>query len=129
MSDIESMFLATFYSHLVRVACSGPDSYVTVPELTKNINILPVRGKELAKLVNDALWKIAQFEHSHNRPMLTALVVKQDKRGKQNSIYPGEGFFGCAERLNYSVESKEQFWKEQFDAVHRTWNLKVPKTN
>lgn len=124
MSDIESMFLATFYSQLVRVACSSPDSYVTVPELTKNINILPVRGQQLAKLVNEALVKIAKFEHSHNRPMLTALVVKQDK--KSHAIFPGEGFFTCAAKLNYDVEDKEKFWKEQFDAVHREWNLKVP---
>lgn len=133
MSDVESMVLARFYSILVEAAVSG--DYVTVPDLAKKIDILPSRGVQLAKVVNGLLWKVAAFEKANNRPMLTAIVVKQSgtKSGKR-SIYAGDGFYSCAVELGLLADDasrtdKETFWKEQFDSVHEYWNIPSYKTN
>jgi hypothetical protein len=133
MSDVESMVLARFYSILVEAAVSG--DYVTVPDLAKKIDILPSRGVQLAKVVNGLLWKVAAFEHKHNRPMLTAIVVKQSAaKGGKRSIYAGDGFYSCAVELGLISKDlgradREAFWQEQYDAVHAHWNLQSQPTN
>lgn len=125
MSDLKPMFIGTFYSLLVRSAMSSEEGYVTVPDLSKQINILPNRGNELGKIVNQTLKEIATFEHKHNRPMLTALVCKQDKAS--GSFYPSDWFYVCAEQLGYDVpktpEGKLQFWRAEFEKVHAYWSI------
>lgn len=131
MSDnLETMFLATLRGILVEIATFGKDSYITVPDIQKRINILPTRGRELAELVNGALWRIAEAEHSLGHPMLTALVVKQQKPA--NTIMAGDGFFKCAEKLgiyNGSTDDndRDEFWRQEFKAVHDYW--KIPRPN
>lgn len=131
MSEFESMILASFQGLLVETASRSPTGYLTVPDIAKRIDILPSRGPELASLVNAVLYRVAEIEIANGRPMLTALVVKQDK--KSNGIYPGEGFFKCAERLGVFKDTDEkarrQFWKQQFDASHMQYMLPTAKVS
>jgi hypothetical protein len=124
MSEIETMFMSKFYSYLIETACSTPDSYLTIPDISKRINILPHRGKPLASLANKALDKIACHEHSKGSPLLTAIVVKQD----QGIIIPGQGFFRCVISLGLLDRSstdaeRMEFWKKEFNAVHSYWKI------
>ena len=127
MENLESMLLGAVYSAIIKSAISSKDGYMTVPELTSYINILPKRGVEMAKIVNATLLKISKFEAKHGRPMLTAIVCKQDK--KNNDIFPSDWFFTCAKEAGYDVPENETerltFWKSQFDEVHEYWNLKI----
>ena len=127
MSDLEQMFVGTFYSMLIRTAVSSSSGHITVPELREQINILPRRGNELGKVVNQTLLRIAKFEHSHNRPMLTSLVCKQEKNSSK--FWPSDWFFTCAKELGYDIDSmdakqKHQFWKSHFEESHRYWTIK-----
>lgn len=127
MSDLEMMFVGKFYGMLIQTAVSSSGGHITVPELREQINILPRRGNELGKVVNQTLSRIAKFEHSHSRPMLTALVCKQDKGSRD--FYPSDWFFVCAEQLGYDVKQmtdKERyaFWEQEFNKVHQYWTIK-----
>lgn len=126
MSDnLETMFLAALRGMLVETATLGNGSYITFPDIQKRISILPSRGKELASLVNGALWKIAEAESQLGHPMLTAVVVKQNKQN--GSVMPGDGFFTCAEKLGYYAgDDPETFWANEFQAVQDFWKIPRP---
>lgn len=64
------------------------------------------------------LFRIAEYEHVHGRPPLTALVVhKQDGR-------PGEGFALAMEQVSYAAkpgESADDLWQRASRDVFAYW--------
>jgi hypothetical protein len=81
---------------------------------------------EMGKLVGLAphdyrLWvmldEINQYEHLHNRPMISALVISQEENR------PGSGFWACASGLGKYIEGsdKDRFWSEELGRVWDYW--------
>lgn len=68
------------------------------------------------------LGEIGEEEHNAGRPMLTAVVV-----GEQSNM-PGEGFFGLAADLGFSITKagsemdKLSFFSKQLKEVHQYWS-------
>lgn len=69
--------------------------YVTYQEIAQMME-LPLSGNYMGKEVGQILGEISQEEHSHGRPMLSALAVG-------TSGFPGSGFFGLSNITLYSV--------------------------
>lgn len=72
---------------------------------------------EIARKLGD----IVIYEHHHDRPMLTALVVHY---GNDNN--PGEGFFSAAQKIGAYKGSRDPmarltFWTSQVRLVHNHW--------
>lgn len=83
------------------------------------MNLRP--GNHAAKEAGHLLGEICDQMHKEGKPMLSALVVRQDT-GK-----PGHGFFEMATRLgklpaNAGEQEKDEFWKREVNAVFAaTW--------
>jgi len=76
-------------------------------------------GNHAAKEAGHLLGEISEQMHKEGKPMLSALVVSQQK-GR-----PGSGFLELAIKLgrlpeNASEDEKEPFWKLEVNAVHST---------
>ena len=67
------------------------------------------------------LWamldEINQFEHEHNRPMISALVIVQGENR------PGSGFWVCASGLGKFImgDDEDRFWSEELEKVWNWW--------
>lgn len=95
-------------------------------QLTSYSDIAPLAGLDMnveadRQRISLLLEEIARFEHSHKRPMLTALVIH---RGNDNN--PGEGFFSIAQELGLFQGSRDDivrttFWAQQVGDVHALW--------
>ena len=68
----------------------------------------------------DLLGEICDFEHSNDRPMLSALVV--NKTGKNKGL-PGDGFFKKAIQLGRLKPGQDEkaFWEQELQAVYDAW--------
>lgn len=63
------------------------------------------------------LEPISRCEQRHGRPMLTALVVKADKRR-----LPGDRFFDLAREYGrLTDQSDREFWREECERVYEYW--------
>lgn len=76
-------------------------------------------GNQAAREAGHLLGEICDQMHKEGKPMLSALVVRQDT-GK-----PGDGFFEMATKLgrlpaNASEQEKDEFWKREVNAVFAT---------
>jgi hypothetical protein len=78
---------------------------------------LPPSGDHMAR--RQILGEIGEYEHSHNRPLLSAVVVRSDKEK------PGKGFFTLARELGELQENMDEwtFWKRELKMVYDTWRL------
>ena len=76
---------------------------------------LPKRGNYMAKIDGIILDEINRHEHSYNRPMLSAVVVRK------NTKKPGPGFFKCARSLGKlrEGEDEEKFWRDELESVYK----------
>ena len=65
------------------------------------------------------LKEICDYEHKHNRPMLSAIVVLKDDG------IPGKGFFELARGLgkltSVSKQDEKTFWEQELLEVYETW--------
>lgn len=79
---------------------------------------LPLQGSHMGREVGHLLGEISEDEHTHGRPMLSAVAVGV-------SGYLGEGFFAFARELGkLTKEGKvaaDAFWTSERDAVYATW--------
>jgi hypothetical protein len=63
-----------------------------------------------------ALGHVSAYETEHGRPMLSALVVREDSRK------PGSGYIQLARDCGIATENEgEEFWKQQLTEVVRFW--------
>ena len=66
--------------------------------------------------IADMLDEINHYEHQHRRPMLSAVVIRQDIN------MPGQGFFECARQLGtYRGSNDLIFWVHELTKVHNYW--------
>jgi hypothetical protein len=66
--------------------------------------------------IKEILDEINYYEHQHRRPMLSAVVIRQDIN------MPGEGFFKCARRLGeYWGNNDLVFWVHELTKVQEYW--------
>ena len=79
---------------------------------------LPSSGDYMAKETGQILGEISEYEHLHSRPLLSAVVVRSDKK------IPGEGFFTLARELGELEENMDEwtFWKREIKMVYDTWS-------
>lgn len=107
------------YSELTRLARSKLiAAYSDVAPLIGLDMAIASDRDEIAKKLGDIVF----FEHAHDRPMLTALVVHY---GNDNN--PGEGFFSAAEKIGLFKGSRDPikrltFWSNQVTLVHNLWS-------
>jgi hypothetical protein len=106
------------YDELVRLARSRQLTTYSDISLLASLDMSVEADRQQMSLI---LEEIARFEHSQNRPMLTALVIH---RGNDNN--PGEGFFSIAQELGLFQGSRNNierttFWAQQVGDVHVHW--------
>ena len=90
-----------------------PDmTYGEFAKIFSTFRLTPPRFTNIARL----LEAVSRFEHEHNRPMLSILVVTQ------NANRPGEGFYELArKRLGWHVEDEGQFFLNEHKRVTDYW--------
>ena len=82
---------------------------------------LPTERYMLQNLLPKLLGQISTDECAAKRPMLSAIVIRKDKK------VPGDGFFKLAQDLGFletgatRAESTE-FWKQEKEDVFREWS-------
>ena len=79
---------------------------------------LPPSGDQMARETGQILGEIWEYEHTHSRPLLSAVVVRSDKEK------PGKGFFTLARELGKLEENIDEltFWKREIKRVYDTWS-------
>ena len=101
------------YEELKRVARNR--EYTTYQKVGDLINLdmeNPAHRNELAETLDE----IPTFEHSHQRPMLSVVVVRSDKN------IPGEGFFKLARQLGrYDGRDDLKFFVEELQRAWDQW--------
>lgn len=66
--------------------------------------------------ISEILDEINHYEHQHDHPMISAIVIRQDIN------MPGEGFFKCSHDLGkFQGEDKLVFWVHELCRVHKYW--------
>lgn len=77
-------------------------------------------GNYWANETGKILGEISKYEHAHDRPMLSAIVVKIDTK------QPGPGFSGLARELgkleSSSPDDEKSFWKHEIENVYKCWS-------
>jgi alkylated DNA nucleotide flippase Atl1 len=79
-------------------------------------------GNHMAREVGHVLGEISEDEVNQRRPMLSAVVVRD------NDEYPGDGFFTLARQKNLLAENTElaerTFWENELNAVYQEWETR-----
>ena len=66
--------------------------------------------------IAEILDEINYHEHKNERPMLSAVVIRQDIN------MPGEGFFKCARDIGKNWKGDNvSFWAHELTIVHNYW--------
>lgn len=101
------------YEELKRIATEKAVTNYTAVGLLIDLDMgNPVDRNE----ITDVLDEINFYEHQHGRPMLSAVVIRQDINT------PGDGFFKCAKRLGIYWGSDDLvFWVYEVTKVHNHW--------
>jgi len=90
-------------------------------ELTNYTAIGNMIGLDMGKAADrnkiaEILDEINYYEHQHNRPMISAVVIRKDIN------MPGQGFFECARTLGkYWGSNDLVFWVHELTQVHNHW--------
>ncbi len=67
--------------------------------------------------IGQILGEISESEHQEGRPLISALVVSNDK------MIPGQGFFNLAKRIGlHSTEDNDAFYFGELRRVHDYWS-------
>lgn len=76
-----------------------------------------------------ALFHVSSYEAEHNRPMLTAFVVRASgsvSGSRPRKGEPGNGFFKLARRLgrldSEGTEAESAFWESEMRACSEQWS-------
>ena len=108
------------YCELINVARSrNIINYIKVA----NIMGLPPEtpmGHQWVNKTGKILGEICKYEHAHDRPMLSAIVVRTDTE------QPGIGFSALARELDKlessSPDDEKSFWKHEIEKVYKCWS-------
>ena len=101
------------YEQLKRIAkVQTTTTYTEIAPLAGLVMCNPTDRNEIARI----LGEISTYEHSQGRPLLSAVVILQDKN------IPGQGFFTLARELGlYSGGDDLSFFCRELVKVHETW--------
>ncbi len=101
------------YEKLKEIALAGRITYYNEIAPLDNLNMEnPADRNRIAEILDE----INFYEHKHERPMLSAVVIRKDIN------MPGEGFFECAKKLSrYRGSDKVVFWAHELIEVHKYW--------
>jgi hypothetical protein len=71
--------------------------------------------------IGQVLGRVSTWEHAHERPMLSALVVQAE------SMRAGKGFAALARQLGEQVQPGHEttFWRSQVEVVVKYWAGRV----
>lgn len=101
------------YEKLKLVAKEGQT--ITYSEIAPLINLDMSRQNDRNE-IGWILGEISEYEHGKIRPMLSAIVVRKERR------YPGPGFFRLAQELGvYDGSDDLTFFVEELRRVHEYW--------
>jgi len=106
-------FLKVYYK-LIRTAQKRRTIYY---EDVANIMELPTRGDYMAREAGQILGEISEWEHNEGRPLLSAVVTRQDMG------MPGVGFFKLARQLGkFQGQDEPNFWRNELQDVYNIWS-------
>lgn len=79
---------------------------------------LDMANPDHRKQMSDILCAVSEVEHAGGRPLLSAVVIREDKN------MPGEGFFTLARELGVQRPSEDDlvFWCRELSHVHEFWS-------
>ena len=104
------------YRRLIQIA--RKKETITYGEIAEMMPNIPKRGNYMSREVGQISGEISQYEYLHGRPLLSAVVIRGDKKT------PGEGFFNMARELSKLQEDmdKRSFWERELEEVYKTWS-------
>lgn len=104
------------YRWLIQIA--RKKETITYGEIAEMMPNIPKRGNYMSREVGQLSGEISQYEHLRGRPLLSAVVVRGDKK------MPGEGFFDMGRELGMLQEGTDErsFWERELDEVYDTWS-------
>lgn len=94
----------TVRKKLIEIARKKGEQTITYQDLSDECGLgLVMRDSEFARAeIGRILGKISEFEHKHDRPLLSSLVLSK------GSAYEGHGFFKLCEELGFGPWKKLQ---------------------
>jgi hypothetical protein len=101
------------YAKLKEVArAKGVTNYTDIGQMANLDMDSPADRNKIAEILDE----INYYEHQQGRPMLSAVVIRQDIN------MPGSGFFECARQLGkYRGNDDLVFWAHELIKVHSYW--------
>jgi len=98
-------------------AASTDDEFVHYREVADLLELHRHQRLDHASIMNQTLEDISTFEHDHDRPLLTAVVVHQD------DFWPGSGFFKMARRVGKQKQGQDndEFFVAELKRVRDYW--------
>ena len=107
------IFLKVYYKLIRTAQKKGTIYYGDVAGTMR----LPIRGEHMAREAGQILGEISEWEHNEGRPLLSAVVIRQDIG------MPGDGFFKLARQLGkFQGQSEQDFWHNELRDVHNMWS-------
>jgi len=91
-------------------AQSGWVTYGDLASRLKSIRIDPFGGP-----MNHLLTKVSEEENAAGRPLLSAIVVREEDKT------PGNGFFTLAKWLGFKFSDPDDFWIKEFTKATDYW--------
>lgn len=103
----------TIYNQLLQVArIGGITNYSNIAHLVGLDMASPNDREEISQLLDE----ISSFEYDEGRPLLSAVVIRQDTN------IPGNGFFTHATRLDIHAQHDNMlFFVQELRRVHDFW--------
>lgn len=108
-------FFDKVYCKLIQTARNR--QVITYGEIAEIMG-LPPAGQYMSRETGQMLGEISEYEHLHGRPLLSAVVVRGDKK------MPGEGFFTLSRQLGELGENMDErtFWERELKRVYDIWS-------
>lgn len=108
-------------NELIRIASSGREVYYMDLALVMGLRKADQKmNQNIAQEVSHAASEISEDEHLQDRPMLSAVLIREREKD------PGKGFFDLAKNLGRlgndpSENGKRRFWEKEKVNVYATW--------
>lgn len=87
---------------------------ITYGELAERIEAVSYAPN--SRGLTDQLCAISRAENHAGRGMLSAVVIRKDRKK------PGTGFFDLAQDLGREYSDEREFWEEELESVYDAWS-------
>jgi len=110
-----------FVTYAIMINAAQHYGFCTYQEIAQ-ANGWPMVGNYMGKLIGEVVGLISKNELEQGRPMLSAIVVRANRK-------IGDGFFNWARELGVLAEGQDEdkFWREEIEKIYETWKIPYRK--